>query len=120
VWLKGEGGRMSTLDLAAVGRLALIVAPDGAEMWRDAVASAVAPLAALVDVVVVGDERLSDAEGEWERLREVGPRGAVLVRPDTFVAWRSMDMPEDPARELELALEVVRSADRQPVDATTM
>jgi hypothetical protein len=29
-------------------------------------------------------------------------------------------MPEDPARELELALEVVRSADRQPVDATTM
>jgi 2,4-dichlorophenol 6-monooxygenase len=120
VWLKGEGGRMSTLDLAAVGRLALIVAPDGAEMWRDAVASAVAPLAALVDVVVVGDERLSDAEGEWERLREVGPRGAVLVRPDTFVAWRSMDMPEDPARGRARARAVGRSAARQPVDATTM
>ncbi|MGO1834408.1 MAG: FAD-dependent monooxygenase, partial [Actinomycetaceae bacterium] len=123
VWLHGGAGRVSTLDLADGGRLALVVAPEGADGWREAVASAVAsdvaPLAALVDVVVVGDDRLADPEGEWERLREVGPRGAVLVRPDTFVAWRSMDMPEDPGRELELALEVVLAADLQLVDATT-
>jgi len=35
---------------------------------------------------------------------EMGPRGAVLVRPDGHVAWRIPYVPADPARELAGAL----------------
>ena len=38
---------------------------------------------------------------------QIGPRGAVLVRPDGHVAWRMPYIPSDPARELAGALETV-------------
>lgn len=31
----------------------------------------------------------ADAAGQWQRVREVSEAGAVLVRPDGHVAWRS-------------------------------
>jgi len=37
----------------------------------------------------------------------MGPRGAVLVRPDGHVAWRMPYVPSDPARELAGALQTV-------------
>jgi hypothetical protein len=37
----------------------------------------------------------------------MGPRGAVLVRPDGHVAWRIPYIPENPARELAAALQTV-------------
>jgi hypothetical protein len=37
----------------------------------------------------------------------MGPRGAVLVRPDGHVAWRMPYIPPDPARELAGALQTV-------------
>jgi hypothetical protein len=37
----------------------------------------------------------------------IGPRGAVLVRPDGHVAWRMPYIPSDPARELAGALNKV-------------
>ena len=37
----------------------------------------------------------------------MGPRGAVLVRPDGHVAWRMPYIPPDPARELAGALDTV-------------
>jgi 2,4-dichlorophenol 6-monooxygenase len=55
--------------------------------------------------------RIGHAEGEyrdprctWLRHREIGPRGAILVRPDRFVAWRNADASPDPAGELRSAL----------------
>ncbi|WGR94919.1 FAD-dependent monooxygenase [Bradyrhizobium sp. ISRA443] len=38
---------------------------------------------------------------------QMGPRGAVLVRPDGHVAWRMPYIPSDPARELAGALETL-------------
>ncbi|HEY3792813.1 MAG TPA: FAD-dependent monooxygenase [Bradyrhizobium sp.] len=37
----------------------------------------------------------------------IGPRGAVLVRPDGHIAWRMPYIPSDPARELAGALQTV-------------
>jgi 2-polyprenyl-6-methoxyphenol hydroxylase-like FAD-dependent oxidoreductase len=34
----------------------------------------------------------------------IGPAGASLVRPDGYVAWRSIEFPSDPERELASAL----------------
>ena len=38
--------------------------------------------------------------------------GASLVRPDGYVAWRSVDLPADPLRALSEAIEQVSSAAR--------
>lgn len=78
-WVTLEGKRASTLDLFD-GRFVLLSPSSG---WR-ATARALAreldvPLAAHV---------IKDPE--WSRLYGVGDRGAVLVRPDGYVAWRSL------------------------------
>jgi 2,4-dichlorophenol 6-monooxygenase len=86
----GEGRRLSTHDLApASGGFVLVVDPDG-RAWRDAVGRLPAELAATVTVAEIGSEgELRDRDGHWARVREVGAGGAVLVRPDNHVAWRS-------------------------------
>jgi putative polyketide hydroxylase len=43
---------------------------------------------------------LRDLEGRWPNAYGVGPRGAVLVRPDGFVAWRSADGAPDALAQL--------------------
>ncbi|KAH7401034.1 FAD binding domain-containing protein [Phaeosphaeria sp. MPI-PUGE-AT-0046c] len=43
----------------------------------------------MVSVVAVDDENWQDVEGTWETASGVGAHGAVLVRPDGIVAWRS-------------------------------
>ncbi|OLT18915.1 hypothetical protein BJF80_13780 [Serinicoccus sp. CUA-874] len=103
-WLEGRGSRCSTLDLPAPGRFALLVDAE-ADTWRAAVDGVDHPLAGLLDVVAVGaGGSWEDPDGSWSSLREVGPGGAVLVRPDTVVAWRSTDLPADPAAALGAAL----------------
>jgi 2,4-dichlorophenol 6-monooxygenase len=42
--------------------------------------------------------------------RGIGPRGAVLVRPDRFVAWRSLGEGADARGELARALAQVLAA----------
>ncbi len=45
--------------------------------------------------VIGGDHR--DADGQWAHVREIADDGAILVRPDNYVAWRSMSSAGDPA-----------------------
>ena len=45
-----------------------------------------------------------DTEDAWRRLSEVEENGAVLVRPDGHVAWRSRFLPETPETELRAVL----------------
>ena len=40
-------------------------------------------------------------------LREVEEAGALLVRPDKHIAWRSMRLPADPERALREALSAI-------------
>jgi 2,4-dichlorophenol 6-monooxygenase len=45
-----------------------------------------------------------DPRSAWLRQREITAEGAVLVRPDRFVAWRSPGAAPDPYAELGRAL----------------
>jgi hypothetical protein len=51
-----------------------------------------------------------DTRFDWLRQREVSSEGAVLVRPDCYIAWRSFVARENPRVTLEEALGQVLGA----------
>ena len=95
---RGQGGdRMSTVNLVKPGRFLLIAGEEG-HGWCEAAAQVSTELGVPVDAVRIGHASgdLLDPRMSWTRLREHGPRGAILVRPDRFVAWRSHDEVNNP------------------------
>lgn len=96
------GDLVSTLSLGRPGKFALLVSPAAAEAWREGLAQVSHPLARMVDLVVIApgaatDIAYGDVDGQWTGVREIEESGAVLVRPDTIVAWRSADLPTEVA-----------------------
>ena len=58
-----------------------------------------------LETVVIGPGReVTDIYYDWARIREVDEEGALLVRPDKHIGWRSMSLPEDPERSLREAM----------------
>lgn len=100
-----DGVRLALADLVAPGRFLLIAAEAGAP-WCEAAEKISAERALPLDAVQIGhlDGDYRDPRSAWVRSREITARGAILVRPDRFVAWRSFDAVADPAAELEQAL----------------
>jgi len=111
-----DGRRLSTLDLVAPGHFVLIAGEEGTA-WRDAaLALAVEhdlPLEAVRIGHVEGEYR--DPRCAWLRRREIGARGAVLIRPDRFIAWRSLDAAADPAAALASAFSRILGRTISPV-----
>lgn len=96
-WLEHRGQRVSTLDLAGRGRFT-VLAGIGGRTWLDAAAK----VAAELGVGIAGRQAgrgcdYDDVLGEWTRARETGDHGCLIVRPDHHIAWRSDDLPADPA-----------------------
>ena len=89
----------STYDLLEPGRFMLFVG-DGGAPWRDAADQVRAGRALPLDVVTIGETGLEDRTSAWREQSEVGPDGAVLVRPDHYVAWRATGSVSDPVRTL--------------------
>jgi hypothetical protein len=88
LWLERRGQRISTLDLLD-GRFVLLVGPAGGS-WQKAASVAVASFGIALSVYRVGAEGdLIDLEHGWLTKMGVPDEGAVLVRPDGFVAWRT-------------------------------
>ena len=91
VWLGKDGFKVSTKDISGKGRFALLTGISG-EKWADAAKKVSAELGVDIDVHVIGPGReYTDVYEDWTRVREVQEDGCVLVRPDQYVAWRSMD-----------------------------
>jgi putative polyketide hydroxylase len=92
-WLEREGQRVSTLDLAGSG-FALLAGAEARD-WCAAARDAAARLGVNVRAFRIagppgeGDADAVDPEGAWCRAAGVGDHGALLVRPDGFVAWRA-------------------------------
>jgi 2,4-dichlorophenol 6-monooxygenase len=89
VWLVQDRQNYSSLDLCGQGRFTLLTGIGG-EGWRQAASAVTAELGVSVTVVSIGpDCDYEDPFGDWARARGVEDDGAVLVRPDQFVAWRA-------------------------------
>jgi 2-polyprenyl-6-methoxyphenol hydroxylase-like FAD-dependent oxidoreductase len=99
VVLRRAGETISTLDLFGTSFVVLAGAEGGA--WRAAAADAAKSLGVPVDFRQVGGERgLEDLEGRFLAAYGLEPDGAVLVRPDSFVAWRAVDSAQATAQTL--------------------
>ncbi|MBW8705074.1 2,4-dichlorophenol 6-monooxygenase [Streptomyces sp. MBT84] len=100
-WITSGTRTLSTLDTVGKGRFTLLTGIGGERWVRAAEAQAVE-----IATVVVGPGReYEDPYGDWARLREVSDAGALLVRPDGFVAFRYASAAEDAAALLTDALE---------------
>lgn len=103
-WVERGGARLSTLDLVRPGRFALITGRR-ASPWADAAATLADRHALDIDVVAIADDAdVRDADRRWRHLRGVSADGALLVRPDQHVGWRSIGAHAEPQRALAAAL----------------
>lgn len=101
MWLTTrEGRRISTLDLYE--RSFVVLTGPGGEAWLTAARAVNERLGIPVEGYVVGADRdLVPEDGfDWAGLHGTTESGAVLVRPDGFVAWRSPRLAPDPERAL--------------------
>jgi 2-polyprenyl-6-methoxyphenol hydroxylase-like FAD-dependent oxidoreductase len=82
VSLRREGTSLSTRDLFGVNFV--LLAGPAAEKWL----AAATTLDLRIDIYCIGDD-LEDPEGRFTKTYGITDTGAVLVRPDGFVAWRA-------------------------------
>ncbi|MFH7764924.1 FAD-dependent monooxygenase [Acinetobacter sp. BSP-28] len=90
-WLiNAKGQKQSTLDIVGEGRFTLLTGLSGTG-WKNAVQALNLPY---LDVIQIGSREYRDVYGTWNQKSEIHEAGAVLVRPDGYVAWRMQDKPE--------------------------
>ena len=109
LWIDTPRGRVSTIDLFDRDFVLLTAEPGAA--WRAAVEPA----------MINGSIRVAShtiAEPEWPQLYGVTPAGAVLVRPDGHVAWRSRTMPapNEPVPDVAVRAALATATCTEPAD----
>jgi 2-polyprenyl-6-methoxyphenol hydroxylase-like FAD-dependent oxidoreductase len=103
-WVQSHGEVISTID-SYDGGFILLTGPDNAG-WVTAAQQVRAELAVPVRVFGLGTDLLPVDEHIDDLLRRYGldPSGAVLVRPDGFVGFRSINAADDEQKSLTSAL----------------
>jgi 2-polyprenyl-6-methoxyphenol hydroxylase-like FAD-dependent oxidoreductase len=86
VWLGRPDEELSTLDL--IGTAFTLLMGSNGDAWRTAAADTARDLGIPIDSYVVGGPGLHD-RGGFALAYGLQSDGAVLVRPDGYVAWRS-------------------------------
>ncbi|GAB2714243.1 FAD-dependent oxidoreductase [Kitasatospora kifunensis] len=111
LWLRRDGAALSTLDLYETSPV-LLSGPEGGA-WHEAGQRVAERLGIPLACYRVGhgerDELLPEEGADWAKLHGVAGDGAVLVRPDGFVAWRARSMAAEPEQLLTRVLEQVFS-----------
>jgi putative polyketide hydroxylase len=100
IWLSRRGERISTIDLFG-SRFVLLAGREG-KPWQDAAAQK----RLSINVHIIGGDVI-DNDGEWAAVYGVEDNGAVLVRPDGYVAWRVRSLPNNPKRSFMMAIDEI-------------
>lgn len=101
-WIEHDGQRQSTLDLVGPGFTVLTASPQ----WERAAREASEALDCGLTV-----RRIDLGDNDWLRSVGIGADGAVLVRPDQFIAWRVPTLPPHPETELARVLRRILARD---------
>ena len=109
LWLDRDGERISTLDLFGAG-FVLLGGPD-ADPWLQAAGEAG------IAAHRVGAPGLADPDDAFPSAYGITPSGAVLVRPDGFVAWRAGGGEGASAQALTEALDTALCRTGSPVSS---
>ncbi|KAG0653106.1 2,4-dichlorophenol hydroxylase [Hyphodiscus hymeniophilus] len=106
---------LSTQDLAGHGSFCLITGVGG-DAWRLAADKVSQATGVQIKTYGIGfGLDYQDIYREWQERREVEEDGCVLIRPDRFVAWRSMRMISDCESKLLLVLNSILSREESNV-----
>lgn len=104
-WLVDKNGlRTSTLDVTGKGKFSLVTGLAG-QAWVRAARELSLPY---LRTVVTGEPGTADPYLDWQRIREIHEAGAILVRPDGYIAWRQSEAvwsDSDALNQLRSALE---------------
>jgi hypothetical protein len=87
VWLGRSDARLSTLDL--LGSAFLLLTGSQGAAWCDMARGVARELNVGIDCYTIGSAGLPDLGG-FARAYDIDEDGAVLIRPDGHVAWRSV------------------------------
>jgi putative polyketide hydroxylase len=91
MWVMRGGSRISTLDLYE--RSFVILSGARGQAWRNAAEKTFENTGVPLEVYLVGNDPdhdlVPDPDADWAKLHGTAEDGAVLVRPDGFVAWRA-------------------------------
>lgn len=117
VWLgvpqKERGPRkplISTRDIVGHGKFVLLTGIGGKSIWSPGAEEVSRKLGIQFEVLAIGfGQDYEDTFFRWHEVRGVGEHGAVLVRPDRTVVWRSYAPPTGGASVVATKLEDVLS-----------
>jgi len=100
-WLEHQGQKLSTHDLTGTGTAFVLITGAQGQDWVSAADVAEKKFGIRIKAVTIADgAEYTDPTGRWNELREIGEDGAILVRPDNHVAWRSAVHAADPTDDL--------------------
>lgn len=91
VWLRKGEKVVSMRDLLRLDGFVLFTA--NLEAWKRVGSE-------MVSIIAIGDREWQDISNLWRNISGVGEHGAVLVRPDGIVAWRSRTAKGNTADEI--------------------
>jgi putative polyketide hydroxylase len=103
VWLKRGNEQISTVDL--MGPHFLLLAGAEGAAWQRAAQAAGPSWPLLISHVIGSDGEISDGDGKWQLAYGIEADGAVLIRPDGYVAWRSRSGVSNPQAALRAAFD---------------
>lgn len=100
LWVTKDDKKVSTLDYLQRGWV--LFAAD--KKWQKASADCNGQLGVNLEYVQIGTDLIPHDEEAFLATFGIKENGASLIRPDGFIAWRSVDMPGDPTAMLTKVL----------------
>ncbi|MEU6770062.1 FAD-dependent monooxygenase [Streptomyces sp. NPDC046759] len=117
LWLGRGSDRVSTVDLST-DQFVLLTGPAGAE-WQTAADKVAQETGIPLQCCTVGPEgQLTDPDGAFLSTTGLTDSGALLIRPDDFVAWRAESLPEDAPGTLRTVLDRILARPTRTAPAT--
>lgn len=105
-WIEKDSSVISTHDLVQDKAVFAIITDGAGSAWKIAAENIRKNYRIGVVVAQIGDKcPYRDYDDRWESLKGIQSGGAILVRPDNMVAWRSIYRSSAEGKELEVAMQ---------------